>query len=98
MRVKPDVIEKIITLCREFFGQDIRLYLFGSRTDNSGKGGDIDLFVDCRTEPPENATHRLAAAIYRNVTTRKVDILIKTPNSVDKSIYHTAMETGILLC
>jgi len=36
--------------------------------------------------------------IYKNVTERKVDLLIKTPFTQDKPILHTAKKEGILLC
>lgn len=35
---------KIIKCAKYYFGEDIKLYLFGSRVDDSKKGGAIDPF------------------------------------------------------
>ncbi len=44
MRLKSYEIS-VIKDCIEALDKDARIYLFGSRTDNEKKGGDIDLLV-----------------------------------------------------
>jgi predicted nucleotidyltransferase len=44
MRLKNKEIEIIKDTIQNYFGKS-RVYLFGSRLDDSKKGGDIDLFV-----------------------------------------------------
>ena len=46
MRLTEGQIERIKTIGRGVFGQDVRIFLFGSRTDDGAKGGDIDLFIE----------------------------------------------------
>lgn len=61
--------------------------LFGSRTDDQRKGGDIDLLV----EPPEPVDARqvivlqtrLAARLYRSIGERRIDILVAAANEPD---------------
>ncbi len=44
MRLKPREIETIKAVINDHLS-DARIYLFGSRLDESKKGGDIDLFI-----------------------------------------------------
>ena len=55
MRLEPEQIESIKTAVAECMGADGRVYLFGSRTDDQARGGDIDLYV----EIPERLETRL---------------------------------------
>ena len=38
-------IETIVRIARESYGWNVEVYLFGSRTDDIKRGGDIDLLV-----------------------------------------------------
>ncbi len=41
---------------------------------------------------------KFLAAIYKNITQRKIDLLIKTPESQELPIHKTAKKEGVLLC
>ena len=45
MRLSKQIIKILKTNIQKSFGKDT-LYLFGSRTDDTKRGGDIDLAVD----------------------------------------------------
>lgn len=45
MRLESREIDCIKHLAKKYFGENIAIYLFGSRTDDQKKGGDIDLFL-----------------------------------------------------
>lgn len=36
-------------------------------------------------------------AVYVNVTRRKIDLVIKSPEKKDRGIYHTAKSEGLML-
>ena len=45
MRLSEFKKETIKELAEKHFGESTTVYLFGSRTDENKKGGDIDLFI-----------------------------------------------------
>jgi uncharacterized protein len=52
MRLNRFQIDTINKLATKHFGQAATAYLFGSRTDNQKKGGDIDLLIKNNNEEP----------------------------------------------
>ena len=51
MRLTPREIEVLKEVGAEVFGPQARLFLFGSRLDDTRRGGDIDLYVAGFTRP-----------------------------------------------
>lgn len=83
----------------EVFGAGAKVWLFGSRVDDSKRGGDIDLLV-C---PDETLGLSLLAGKIRllnkleaQIGERKVDVIVKTPDDA-RPIVNFAHETGVLL-
>ena len=80
----------------EIFGQDTKIYLFGSRTDDTKRGGDIDLYIE-----PADKNHLFDKKLQFLVTLtkilgeQKIDVVI----SKDKNrlIERIALTTGIEL-
>ena len=48
MRLQKQEIHTILQVARNIYGEKVKVYLFGSRLDNTKRGGDIDLLI--RTE------------------------------------------------
>ena len=48
MRLQSKEIETILRVAKDIYGDDVRVYLFGSRLNDTKRGGDIDLLI--RTE------------------------------------------------
>ncbi|MHB8266261.1 MAG: hypothetical protein ACYDC7_10125 [Acidithiobacillus ferrivorans] len=46
MRLSPEQINQIRQSAAESFGPEARVWLFGSRVDDSKLGGDVDLLVE----------------------------------------------------
>jgi predicted nucleotidyltransferase len=78
------------------FGKNSKVYLFGSRTDDSKKGGDIDLFVE-----PDDRNDLLSkkikylAKLNMLLGEQKIDVIIL--KNGDTLIEKIAVENGILL-
>jgi len=88
----------LVKYANKYFGENIKIYLFGSRIDDNKKGGDIDIFIDSKDEISMQVELYFLRDIYKFVTERKVDLLVKAPNKKEKSIFTTALEEGIELC
>ena len=98
MRLQETIKNKIIQLAQQHFGKNMHLYLFGSRVYDEKKGGDIDLFLETDAPVSMQTQINFLRDVYKNATQRKIDLLIKTPDSKDRSIFHSAKDEGILLC
>jgi predicted nucleotidyltransferase len=98
--LKPD-IEIIKRVAFELWGDKVLVYLFGSRTDDSKKGGDIDLYIQLNKEysPREIMLQKaeFLAKLDLLLGEQKIDVLIKTPYNNDLPIIKTAQLTGVLL-
>lgn len=46
MRITPEQIAIIIQTTRSIAGQDANVWLYGSRLDDTRRGGDVDLLVE----------------------------------------------------
>ena len=54
MRLTATQLDTIRDVLKRRFGADSRIWLFGSRTDDQARGGDIDLFVEPEPLPDGN--------------------------------------------
>jgi predicted nucleotidyltransferase len=98
MRLSTEVKNQIVTYAQYHFGDAIKLYLFGSRVYDNKKGGDIDLFIENSKRIDMKVQMTFLKDIYKHVTQRKIDLLIKSSSAPDKPVFHTAKHEGILLC
>ncbi len=100
MRLRPDQARTICQVAREIAGPAATVRLFGSRLDDTARGGDIDLLV----EVPEPVAHpamlgaRIEARLMRALDGRKVDVVLAAPNLRRQSIHEVAAREGQPLC
>ena len=76
---------------------DATIMLFGSRVDDTKKGGDIDIFVQTNKNVTLKEQIKILTTMELQGILRKVDLVIEMPNSKKLSIFQTAKEEGILL-
>ena len=99
MRLSSAQLAAIREAATEAFGSEVPLWLFGSRTDDSRRGGDIDLLVAPALDDANArlaAKLRFAAALERRIGERKIDIVIASPND-SRPIVTLARQHGIRL-
>jgi predicted nucleotidyltransferase len=76
-----------------------KIYLFGSRIDDSLKGGDIDLFIELdivlTVKEVLDKTNKFKISLYDKIGEQKIDVII----SKDKTrlIEREALGKGVLL-
>lgn len=96
MRITPVQAEIIKTTSQQIYGEQSDVYLFGSRTDDSLKGGDIDLYI-----VPEHQEHsleqrlQLSTLLQMQLGEQKIDIIIAKDST--RLIEQEALKTGIKL-
>lgn len=97
MRLESREVEEIKQVAKECFGIETKVYLFGSRTDNNKKGGDIDLYIE--TTAKENLFDKkikMLQMLYERLGEQKIDIVV---NNYANPLYihKVAREEGIIL-
>lgn len=96
MRLDQKTRSEIREAAKRFFGADV--YLFGSRTDDSRRGGDIDLYIETPLGPDEAMRARIAmlAYLHRKIGERKIDLVLNSHRS-EEPIFEAAKREGIRL-
>lgn len=95
MRLNQFQIDTIVELSKKHFGQQTTVYLFGSRTDDKQKGGDIDLLIknmNGATLTIETKI-RFLAELKTQIGDRKIDVvfdndIIRQKKNFYRSIMH----------
>ncbi len=97
MRLSKIYIKTIKEATIKYFGSNAKVYLFGSRVDDTKKGGDIDLYIE--TECEEELLDKklmMLSYLHKNLGEQKIDIVINN-NTDNLLIYQVAKDEGILL-
>ena len=95
MRLQKQEIHTILQVARHIYGEKVKVYLFGSRLDNTKRGGDIDLLI--RTEEEKKgvlARIRMIAQLKFLLGDQKIDIIGDHEESI---VAQEALRKGVLL-
>lgn len=100
MRISSSESRIIKEKTLEIFGSSASVFLFGSRTDDAKKGGDIDLFIE--TDEIKDSVKKkitLITELQFKLGERKIDIVMASKNDIYDIplIVKIARETGIRL-
>ena len=68
IRLSEEVIKTIIELAKKYFGNDVKVWIFGSRVDPKAKGGDIDIYLEVNE--------------YKNILDKKLDFLVQLDKKI----------------
>ena len=98
MRLPADTIPRLLSAVRKVYGPTARVWLFGSRVDDSARGGDIDLYVETDLSDGIVAGRirllRELATIYGE---RKIDLVVRPRSRPERPIHRIARRDGISL-
>lgn len=84
----------------EQLGPGAQVWLFGSRVDDSKRGGDVDLYVEAEGMDKETRLKRVIAtqiALEDVFDGAHVDLVTRFPDEDIKPIHAIAKQTGIEL-
>ncbi len=101
MRLTKNQLTAITESFTEIFLPTDHLWLFGSRTDDTQRGGDIDLYIETHELDVAHAQQKrrlLSVAIQRRIGEQKIDIVLNILiRKQSLPVYTEAKNTGILL-
>lgn len=99
MRLSQLQIESIRETAQKVLGRRVVIRLFGSRADDTLRGGDIDLLLetDHVIENRAQAICAIHGALMRSLGDRKIDILIKDPRTPEAPVFRIAQQRGVQL-
>jgi uncharacterized protein len=99
MRLTQGERETIRGQVSAHFGAAAQVWLFGSRTDDARRGGDIDLYVEYAPKRADEfkCVSHLNFDLQRTLGERKIDIVAWTPGAPRLKIHEIARATGVLI-
>lgn len=95
MRIPPDQALRAVDIVRRHLGGDATVRVFGSRADDTRRGGDVDLYVE--------VAHPVALMDEVRCRTELADLfdldvdLVVNDGRDDKPIYRIAAQSGVPL-
>ena len=98
MRLAPHEIAAIKAAAREAFGDTAVVRLFGSRVDDSKRGGDIDLHVE--VDPPFDIWSKkdeFLERLFERLDPQRVDVIATARGHAVRPIERIAYRDGIVL-
>ncbi len=82
-------------MAKEVFGEDAKVFIFGSRVFPEKRGGDIDALIKVSREVATSEKLSFLAKLELKGIERKVDFLVVTPTTKLKEIHLEAMTKGV---
>lgn len=81
MRLTPEQVESITASVRQYLGGTASIWLFGSRVDDSKRGGDVDLYVEAT---PHSLMQELRCKMQLSeVLDIPVDLIVRPVGNAD---------------
>lgn len=96
MRLTAQQTVHILTCTREILGHDANVTLFGSRLDDSKRGGDLDLLIETEHRPSLLQRARLKQRLEQSLNL-PIDILARTRNTPPTPFQTLALAHGVRL-
>ncbi len=98
MRLTGEEIAAIKAAATDVFGPSTVVRLFGSRTDDSLRGGDIDLHLEIdRAESERHGASDFKDRLFRMIEPRKVDVVMSHRGGIPRGFERIAYRDGIVL-
>jgi predicted nucleotidyltransferase len=89
MRLSPQQQTAIVHCVRQQFGADARVMVFGSRLDDTARGGDVDLLVESPA-PPTLSQRALTTLALEQALGLPVDIVARQQGTPGGTFFRVA--------
>ncbi len=97
IRLTEEEIKAIKDTAKEIFGNDVRVWLFGSRVNPELKGGDIDIYIEIPAYEDTNVFKKKVkylVSLEDKIGEQKIDLIVAPYDC--KEFYCTeAKKTGV---
>jgi hypothetical protein len=99
MRLTERELKTIQETFLEYFDKQDHLWLFGSRTDDAQRGGDIDLYIETNQQDKKEVLSKkldFIISLKKRIGDQKIDVVINFINDhLSLLVYKIAQETGV---
>ncbi len=99
MRLSEEYRKIIKETLLKHFGEGSKFYLFGSRVDDSKRGGDIDLYIETDLDNKKSSEAKIKSYIemIKEMGEQKIDFVIYIEGNPRLPIHEIALMTGVEL-
>jgi predicted nucleotidyltransferase len=99
MRLTKNIITAITKSVVYVYGDQVKVYLFGSRTDNLMKGGDIDLLIKTE-EHKMTASNKVLFLVHvkKQLGERKIDVVYFKDSVKQDLFFKTISQKSLQIC
>lgn len=98
VRLSPPEVKILVKATHHCFGDTAKIWLFGSRADDTKRGGDIDLLIETDLiSGIVSAKLKMREEIWNEFGEQKIDILVRSRQDEPSPIHLIAMQTGVEL-
>ncbi len=100
MRLSEFEIESIKSLANRHFGNDVQIFLFGSRINANLRGGDIDLFVRDSTGKTLKIRNKInfITDLILQIGDQRIDVVLDNKEARNSVFFKTIERTAIRIC
>jgi uncharacterized protein len=100
MRISDKEIENIRELAGLHFGKDVQVFLFGSRTMEQQRGGDIDLYIrnPMGIKLSIRSKINFIGDLIIRIGEQRIDVVLDNKEAENSVFFKTILKTAIQIC
>jgi len=98
VRLSDYEVDAIKETAKKYFGENCRIFIFGSRADLEKRGGDIDIYIETNLSTKEIAINKIKflAELESKIGEQKIDLVVYNPEVMKKELIHEiALKEGV---
>jgi predicted nucleotidyltransferase len=98
VRLSDYEVDAIKEVAKKYFGENCRIFIFGSRANLEKRGGDIDIFIKTELGIKEIVRNRtkFLSELEVKIGEQKGDVVVYNPEVMKKELIHEiALKEGV---